>query len=184
MRTRSSQRGAVFVEALIVIASFIMFFMGIVYFRDLYVKEIDVARLARASTIAYSMGACDPATLPTAWVQSDLPKGAQSKGTPSQPNQAPHNGNTAAQGGKEADQAKSILGVLPGAGSDSSMLNPITHLGLSAQAQSSKQAKVGFKGVARSTSYVSCGDKIRQGEFDEVFGYVKDFFSKPKTPSL
>jgi hypothetical protein len=189
MQTRSSQRGAVFVEAAIVIATFIIVFMGIVFFRDFYVKKIDVARLARASAIAYSMGACEAAN-PTDWAATDLGRGSTSTSQPVTNAQTSntctysssacqtnnqHQQSTATPANSSSAQAQTIMNGLPGMGkSDDTMLNPIGEVGLSNQARSSPRR--GFVGTALSTSYVSCGDKVRTGSFENIWKVALDAF--------
>lgn len=55
---RTRQRGAVMVEAVVVIVFFVMCFSAVVYFRLLYTQKMSVQRLARAASISHAMGAC------------------------------------------------------------------------------------------------------------------------------
>jgi len=200
MKKRSGQRGAMFVEALIVISVFVLFFMAMVYFRDFYRKQIHVGRLARASAIAYSMGACE-AKDPTAWVSRDLEAGtnhtanrtqAQSPKTcrdtsPECQARQTRQQSTQVGSGEDEQDGQSIVSALPGAGNDDSMLNPIGHLGLSTEARSGNRPGKGFRGRASSTSYVSCGDKIASEDVGDkrMYGKLIDVATKPfKKPSL
>src|SRR5687768_8991176 len=70
-RNRIATRGAVFVEAIAVVSFFIIAFLGIVYFRDLYLEKLRVQRMARAAAMMYAMGAC--ASDPNAAIAADLP---------------------------------------------------------------------------------------------------------------
>ncbi|HVH42030.1 MAG TPA: hypothetical protein VM925_06790 [Labilithrix sp.] len=67
---RSSKRGAIMVEAIIVISFFILCFASVGYFRALYTRKLEAQRLARAAAIAHAMGACN--SDPRAAVRSDL----------------------------------------------------------------------------------------------------------------
>jgi hypothetical protein len=165
------------VEAAIVIASFVLFFMAIVYFRKFYTKQIRVGRLARASTIAYSMGACE-AKDPGEWARPDISPSTTQATANTAKTPVAKNGSTAP--GTNSNEASSILNQVPGAGSDDSFLNPIGHLGLSTEARSSDKPGKGFKGTAASTSFVSCGDKVREGQYDELVDMVTSAFPKPK----
>ena len=49
VRIRRDQRGAIFVEAIVVISVFTLCFLGVLYFRQLYVGKLAVQRLARTS---------------------------------------------------------------------------------------------------------------------------------------
>src|SRR5215475_1782024 len=69
----TARRGAIFVEALIIIASFTLMFMGMVFFRMLYVHSTITSRLARGGAIAYSMSGCDSVT-PKEWIGRDAKK--------------------------------------------------------------------------------------------------------------
>jgi hypothetical protein len=165
------------VEAAIVIASFVLFFMAIVYFRKFYTKQIRVGRLARASTIAYSMGACE-AKDPGEWARPDISQSTtQATASTAKTPVAKKNGSTSP--GTESKEASGILSQIPGAGSDDSFLNPIGHLGLSTEANSSDKPGKGFKGTAASTSFVSCGDKVREGQYGELVDMVTSVFKKP-----
>ncbi|HEX9294444.1 MAG TPA: hypothetical protein VF881_01375, partial [Polyangiaceae bacterium] len=82
-------------------------------------------------------------------------------------------------GGEQSNEAQGMLSEIPGAGSDDSWLNPIGHLGLSTEARSSDRPGKGFKGTASSTSFVSCGDKVRPGQYDEILGIITRHFKKP-----
>jgi hypothetical protein len=179
---RQNERGAVMVEAAIVIATFILFMLGIIFFYTLYVKQIQTMSLARSTVIAYSMAGCPPSTDPGAWLARDLNPGtAQSNPAPAT-NHAPVGASTAAQG---SNRAGSIMSELPGAGSDEGALNPIARLGLSGSAAATTKtgvlsARKGFRHTVGGTSFVSCGDKIRKGDFSDVYQIVKSKFSFTK----
>jgi len=174
---RFKKRGAILVEAAIVIASFVLFFMGIVYFRMFYTKQIRMGRLARASTIAYSMGACE-ASDPGEWARPDISK-QTTQATSNNQNEKVEKKESTSPGGEQSNEAQGMLSEIPGAGSDDSWLNPIGHLGLSTEARSSDRPGKGFKGTASSTSFVSCGDKVRPGQYDEILGIITRHFKKP-----
>jgi len=194
MLERSRKRGATFVEALIVISTFVLFFSAMVYFRDFYRKQIHVQRLARASVLAYSMGSCE-AKDPTAWVKADLEQGTTqtSSQTPAQSAKSCEDATadcqarqanqkaTSVGSGDDEKEGASIVSSLPGMGNDDSMLNPIGHLGLTTEARSSSRPGKGFRGMARSTSYVSCGDKIDSDDKGDhrMYGHLIDVATKP-----
>ena len=50
---RQRERGAIFVEAIIVVATMTLVLLSMVFFENMYIKKIRVARLARATVIAY-----------------------------------------------------------------------------------------------------------------------------------
>jgi len=178
--SRRRQRGAAFVEALIIVCSFVLFTIGLVFFFNLYTKKLRVARLARASAMAYAMGGCQ-ANSPTDWVKVDLPSGSTS--SPGQENNKQSTRESrGVQGGTEGgDKAKSIVSSLPGTGDDNNILNPVGSVGMSMSVTTESKpsplaAGTGFTQVARSTSHVTCNDKVRDGDFNEIVGYVTDLF--------
>ncbi|HVW29676.1 MAG TPA: TadE family protein [Polyangiaceae bacterium] len=174
--TRRGERGAIFVEAIIVIASFTLMFMGMVFFRLLYVNSTITSRLARGGAIAYSMSGCD-SVAPKDWIGTDA-----KKYTVDPPN-APSNDtvatkeSTSPQGSNEASSATSKIPGLGGKG----FLNPIGEVSdetnvTTYTAGSFGRQKTVFQTHLAPRSYVTCGDVVRDGDFDEVFGYVKDAF--------
>jgi len=72
-RSAAVARGAIFVEAIIIIASMTAMFLGLVFFRVLYVNATITSRLARGGAIAYSMSGCDKIT-PKDWIAKDAKK--------------------------------------------------------------------------------------------------------------
>jgi hypothetical protein len=171
-----AERGAIFVEALIIVASFTLMFMGMVFFRMLYIHSTITSRLARGGAIAYSMSGCDAVT-PKDWIGTDAKKYNVLPPNPPSSDSVPTNETTQAQNSTEASGA---TGKIPGLGGKN-FLNPIgevsdeTNVGASTVG-SFGRTKTVFKKHLSPRSYVTCGDIVRDGDFDEVFGYVKDMF--------
>jgi hypothetical protein len=180
--TRSSsrrlQRGAIFVEAIIVVSTFILLFLGMVFFRDMYLKSLRVSRMARATVIAYSMKGCPTDRDPAEWAGDDLdPKAGKSAPGPTQtpvpkPNQL----------AIPSKRAQRVMGELPGAGSNGSPMNPIADLGFSMEAHASTRksklgARKGFKRKMSSISFVSCGEGIKKDGFENVVNYALSKFN-------
>src|SRR6186713_2867360 len=69
--TRGSARGAVFLEAIVVISALTLGVIALAYVRDLYVQQMSVARLTRAAVIAHSMAGCKT-NHPRDWLGKDL----------------------------------------------------------------------------------------------------------------
>ena len=89
--------------------------------------------------------------------------------------------------GSPSNSAKAS-GLLQRSGSTSSdgkgLLNPITSSELGGQARASGNAggklsrsQTVFSGRVRARSYVSCGDEVKDGDFDRVMGVMKDEIS-------
>ncbi|MBF5066787.1 hypothetical protein G6O45_26600, partial [Salmonella enterica subsp. enterica serovar Istanbul] len=73
---RKARRGAVFVETIVVLSFFTLCFLGVVYFRELYLGKLHVQRLARASALSHAMRAC--AGDVAAGLEDDVPKSGPS----------------------------------------------------------------------------------------------------------
>jgi hypothetical protein len=170
------------VEACIVISSFVLLFLSMAFFRNMYLRKIQTMRLARATIIAYSMEGCPDNQSPTEWASIDLdPKagkntpGATSSNVGVPPTEKSHS--------KRADD---IMGTVPGAGSNGSALNPIAELGFTMRAAAT--TKNGLLGKRRgygidmsSTSYVTCSEGIRDDDFKSIIHYALDHFKLSKS---
>jgi hypothetical protein len=176
---KRAQRGAIFVEAVVVISAFSLCLLAACYLRNLYVRELGVARLARAAVIAHSMAGCK-GELPRDWLGKDI--GNYELHEPNQDQQTAH-GKDSATASASTPANSRAGGVLQRAGGTSSdgkgMLNPITDTELDGQARVSAETVSGrpapvFSGKVRSKSYVSCGDEVRDGDFDRILGVLKD----------
>jgi hypothetical protein len=161
-------RGAVFVEAVIIITSFVLFLMGMMFFRRVYQNKLLAMRAARGATLAHAMGGCK-ANEPQAWLQRDKPAGA---GTQRGENKAPQ--TTTASPPDDA-KAKQVYDSLPQAGQDGSFLNPIDNVTLSKSVSVLSKNK-GFRGDVASISHASCNDEVRNGDFDEVVDKITSVF--------
>jgi len=178
---RRATRGAVFVEAVIVIAALTLGLIALCYVRELYVTELGVSRLARASVIAHSMAGCK-ANLPQDWVARDLAN-FSSKSPTQDPASAPGK-DSAAKVDPANPRARNLVQKAGGTSSDGQgLLNPITNSEFFGTARASASAgggartKTRFSGQLRAKSYVSCGDEVKDGDFDRVLGVMKDELS-------
>jgi hypothetical protein len=163
------------VEAVIIIASFVMFMLAITFFRELYMKKIRSGLLARAGALAYSMRGCpeggadgDPAN----WERGDISPGNASSRPPLTKSTAPYQGNATAAG-----TGADVMRDVPGGGADGA-LNPIVDFGLSITAAATTKdgllrPRRGFRKQLSSISHMSCGDVVRNGQFSEVFNIAK-----------
>jgi hypothetical protein len=172
-------RGAILVEAVIVIAAFTLFFVAFVFFRQLYVAHIVAARLARGSAIAFAMGGCEN-NEPQPWLGQDGNK--YDVRPPAKPGETipPREGESVSATG--SDEATGIVGNIPGLSGGAGVLNPIATTAVA------KEVGTGTRSSRLSTrrallskrfephSYVTCGDVVRNGQYDEVLDYAKDSF--------
>ena len=165
------------VEACIVIASFVLLFLSMAFFRNVYLRKIQTMRLARATLIAYSMQGCPDNQTPTQWASVDLdPKAG--KNTPGATNSTVPVPATEKSHSKRADD---IMGTVPGAGSNGSTLNPIGELGFTMRAAATTKTGVlgkrkGYGVDMSSTSYVTCSEGIRDDDFKSIVHYALDHF--------
>jgi len=167
-RSRRRRRGAVFVEAVIIITSLVLFLMGMMFFRRVYNSKLFVMRAARGATLAYAMGGCK-VNEPKAWLDKDKPAGASNDGGQDKSSQP-----TTARPPDDA-AAKSIYDDLPQAGSDGNFLNPINKVTLSTPVSVVSQNQR-FKGDIGSISFVTCDDEVRNGDFGELVDKVTKAF--------
>jgi hypothetical protein len=187
---KTKRRGAVFVESLIVISMFTLGFIALVFLRDFYVKELAAMRLARAGVLSYAMTACDENrdNDPGTWIgQRD--RGNFQLGSPGHERQNASDSNTSRSVSGSDQQSSDILSEVGGTSSDGKgILNPITQADVSGNTR--VQARQGgavtssrktmFEATARSRSFASCSDRVRDGDFKDLLHYVKGFWQKAK----
>jgi hypothetical protein len=182
-RRSARRRGAVMVEALIVISLLILGFMGLVFFRAYYTKTLAATRLARGSILVYSMTGCTENTNePAQWLGlKDLanltaarPNGASQPASGNNGNNPP--ATASGTGG-------SVLSRIPGlSGDGGGVVNPITISDLTGRVRLQTSTgtlspkKTVFDQQVRARSFVSCGDPIRNGEWSDVLGYIRGIF--------
>jgi Flp pilus assembly protein TadG len=169
---RSSQRGAVFVEAVIVISILTLGLMGLAFFRKLYVNELHVQRLARAAALAHAMSGCDDEETES-WIARDLANFAAVAPTQeSQPALGSEPGGIPGDASGFLDQN----GVTTQNGEG--IVNRITIADLSgAAAVSSSPDATGsstrFEADLRAISYVSCGDTVEKRQYTSVLDMLE-----------
>lgn len=183
---KARSRGASMVEAIIIIASFAMMLVAMVFFRTLYINSVKISLLARAGGIAYSMSGCKDVT-PKDWIAKDARQGVYTI-LPPNPPQNEQAGDKGV-GSSSSQTATSTTKNIPGVSGGSGFLNPIAEVSDATKVTSSTKSggvfarrRTLFSQRLQPRSYVTCGDIVRNGSFDEVFDYVKDAFdSKVKT---
>ncbi len=179
-RRRARTRGAMLVEALIVSSLLILGFMGLVFFRAYYTKTLLATRLARGSSLVYSMTGCEDSNHPRTWIgNKDLANLTAA---------APNGGSQPAQSGTNnpataSEEGGSVLSNLPGLTQDGGgIMNPITMSDLSGRVRLRSSSgtlspqRTVFDQEVRARSFVSCGDPIRDGDFGDVIKYIRGIF--------
>ncbi len=175
-RRRRAERGAIVVEAIVVISVFILIFVGMIFFYELYRHKLTVTRLARAAAVGFGMNGCNGSA--TATIAEDIPIDHVIIG--------PETGKPISGGGG----ASSITGASPPVGKGGG--NPIgsaagsKKLGQDVTQQvriDSPEFSAGsvatrvFKASTTSTSYMTCGEPHMAGDPGDVWDDIKDIFS-------
>ncbi|HWA73196.1 MAG TPA: hypothetical protein VG937_12695 [Polyangiaceae bacterium] len=179
-------RGAAMVEAAIVISMLTLGLMGLMFFKGLYLKELSAMRLARASALAYSMTGCqENVQVPKDWLgKKDLATlTSRNPDQNKQPATGKDQNEAAKSNGNDNGFASSALGKTGVLSDDGKgVLNPIVTTDLSGKVSLDKkelvQKKTVFKSDVRSRSWVSCGEKQREGNVGETLSLIKDDLGK------
>lgn len=174
----AATRGAAMVEALVVISVFILFFLGMVYFRSMYQQKLRVMRLSRAAAVGFSLNGCNGAATQNLTPQ-DL------AGVSDSNSQTSSNGTANVGGTPGADPSVGQKAGNPVGGALSSqgmMGDKIAALNLATPASGtskpSPMAKtLGFKANVSSISYMSCGEPHKAGDFSGLLSYATSLFS-------
>ena len=187
---RRNTRGAAMVEALIVVSILVLGFMGLVFFKQMYVGQLHAQRVARASIIAHGMGACEANYAPD-WAGEDVGNSAANQGLPSE---EAADGAAASQVSDGAASGPSTSTTPPNTGADSraapvvngleqttpdgnGFLNKIAGNEFTSKVEvntnqgTARESR--FRADVRSTAFVSCGDPvIRETGFGDAFSRV------------
>lgn len=167
---RRRQRGAALVEAVSVISFFTVCFLGVLYFKELYLAKLHVQRLARASAMGHAMGACEGD--PAAGLDEDLPRRPLEHGRdPGEPRPP-----LDAKGDRKAEDALAAFDRAR----TGTPLNAVTKVTLASKASATSgkdQASAqGFTGDVSSTSFVTCGDPVVDGQYEEIIPHITSLF--------
>lgn len=173
---RRRTRGAIFVEALIVIASFVLMLMGLIFFFRLYKTHFALRTLSRSAALAYSMAGCE-GNEPRTWLGRDLSPyttgSSKQKSPTGQTNGAPGGANQG-NAGKLVNGNSTLK--------DGSSINPMVVADVKGRAALEQRARFGttnsiFSKDLTARATVSCGDVVRPGHYSEVIGQVRDMMN-------
>jgi len=176
-KKRRDAGGAAMIEAVFVIAVFVLFFISMVYVRALYENKLRVMRLGRAGAMAFAMNACQNQNDPLQPVRPDL-------------GSATDNGNSGSQQGNANNAVKPSSSQQVGQnGGDviGSMMqksgfagDPLSVIGLgsnsAASAQQGWSQKTIYQSKVNTVSTVSCGDKQEDGKLGDAIKYIASQF--------
>jgi hypothetical protein len=168
-RRRRRARGAVFVEALAVVAFFALCFLAVLFFRDVYGAKLRVQRLARASAMSHAMGACQGE--PGAGLEKDLPRSPPPRGPEPGPAPAFDTG-----GKRDADEALHGLARATAAGGVTVIT--LTTAASAKTVDAATHRTWGFQTDVSSASYVTCGDPVSDEQYGAIVPHLEGVFAK------
>jgi hypothetical protein len=162
---------------LIVISALTLGLSGLAYFRDLYLRQLSAMRLARAAALAHALAGCKD-NAPASWLGRDLAD-YRASGAGADRQSARGGGSPKPLAGGDGGRAARLFGGSGSATSDGEgLLNPITDADVSGTArlrgQRDGRTATLFQGQARSRSSVSCGEAVRDGDFDQLIPVIRD----------
>ena len=180
--TRRYRRGAAMVEAVIVVSVFILFFLGLSFFRRMNEQKFKVAQLSRTAAVAYALSGCPKGGDALAQIKPDL-----GSATDNQSGQS--TGSSTGIGGGSSDP------TLPGSNKGSSQSpvgslmgnqgvagDPIAGISLKAGAQAGTNDGTAFSGnkvflhtTVHADSYMSCGEQRQDGDKNGNFSFSGGF---------
>lgn len=171
--SRTAQRGAIFVEAIIVVVFFTLCFLGVVYFRELYVGKMHVQRLARSSAMAHAMNACSGDITPG--LDKDLqknaaaPSSAETRGDPRPPGDQKaeaHDALEAFDQTKTGTPLDEVTAITVSTSANATTKNPDT------------QKEQGFRSTVSASSFVTCSDPVSDEGIEQIFPRIGAVFEK------
>jgi Flp pilus assembly protein TadG len=173
-RPRNGERGTAMIEAIFVISVFILFFLGMVYFRSMYQQKLRMTRLARAAAVGYALDGCSGSN-PLAQVQADLGNATNTGQAGAQQG----SGGGISSGNPQVGSGNPVQGAQSSKGTFG---DPITEMQMSGPAAGTTQSspvapKIGFKATVATTSFMSCGQAPEAGSVSGALQYVKGLFS-------
>jgi hypothetical protein len=169
---RAGSRGTAMLEAIIVISVFILFLVGMIYFRHLYEQQLAVMRLSRAAAVSYAMNGCNGG--PTDSIQKDLVGTTivvESTGTPSGTTHIGSNPSTNPKVGKSSGTP--VSSALGHTGLDEDKIANDT---LSTTAAAGSPETAMFKATVKSTSYMTCGEQRKDGNAEDLLSDIAGLF--------
>jgi hypothetical protein len=180
MKRKRGERGAVFVEALIVVSVFTILFLGVLFFRDLYMQQMRTQRLARAGALHNAMGACEESML------HDLEEELRGLPTDRQVDEEPEEEDPAdaIPDSDTNSRGKEVYGAVAAAdGVRGPPLMRITTLKATGEASVTTRSgpdapEQGFRGKVGSGSYVACGDAVNNKQYGGLASYVAGIFDQ------
>ena len=172
---RAPRRGAIMIEALVVISFFVLCFLGVGYFRQLYVQKLHVQRLARASALAHAMSAC--ASDPQGPIARDT--GARRFASDTAPG-LPFDALPDVPAVPGSEKGAAGLQAIRDKHGDTG-LDEVTEVTLAGDARMTSRPapdgpELGFRGVVSSTSHVVCADPVHEDRYEGMAQRIADLF--------
>jgi hypothetical protein len=163
------------VEAIFMISVFILFFLGMVYFRSMYEQKLRVSQLARSAAVGYALGGCKDSN-PLSLVSKDL--GSASNNGSNANGQGNSSQNQSANVGTSGNGGDPLSGSMSDTGVAGDKIAQIAISGPAAgTTKSSPWAQsIGFRAKVGTSSFMSCGEERQDGSVGGAFKYVGSMF--------
>jgi hypothetical protein len=165
------------VEAIVVISVFILFFMGMAYFRGVYQQKLRVTRLARAAAVGYALNGCtgDPLALVTPDLAGASNGGQSGKGSGTATGPSGASGSDPSVGQNAGNPVGSALGDQGMTGDPIAVLN-MTAPSSGMNTPTPLAVSLGFKASVTANSYMSCGEVPQPGTAAGAWNYAEKLF--------
>jgi hypothetical protein len=171
-RTRRAARGAILVEALIVIAAMVLLLVAFLYMHGAFALQLRVQNAARAAAFAFALNACEGG-LPSGLSAED----AKLIGAPATADGSPQT---------VADAQTGKIGEPAAANAFKQAAAKNTGFGMPAAASVSARGTASAtdgQETMSSTMYsrttLLCNEKPREGTLDDAVSYIVDFVRPP-----
>jgi hypothetical protein len=173
-RSASASLGAAMLEAIIVIMVFIVFLIGMIYFRVLFTHKLASMRLSRVAAVSYGMIGCSGSqtnaitpdlTLDTFAAATPIPATAGSVDVTLIPGAGPSFGQI------PGSPVQTAAGTFQDQFADN-----ITGMGISSTAAAGTTGNTWFSSTVNGNSYMSCGESPQAGSINDIIPYVKSLF--------
>jgi hypothetical protein len=155
-KRRASERGAVFVEAIIVITFFIIAFTGVTFFHQLYVGKLRVTRLSRAATLHYAIIGCQGD------IKNELTAVGGTSKTP-----GGLNGNDVSYGSSTNPSSSDAQSALNGQSGVSSLGAQIVHISADGDVSAHGGGHT-YNAKLDSQSWVGCADQTTDKQYEDI----------------
>ena len=171
------------VEAVICVSVFILFFLGLSFFRRMYEQKFKVSQLSRAAAVAYALSGCPKGADALAQVKPDLGSAKDNESGSSTGNNPGIGGNGSTDPslpGSRSGSSQSPVGSLMG--NQGVAGDPIAGISIQAGANAGTNSgskfsanQVFFSTTVHANSFMSCGEQRQDGDKNGNFSFSGGF---------